>query len=153
MVAAMKGHTDVVQNLLGYNANPNLTDVHGSSALYEAVKNGHEKTMALLLHYAAKLCIKKSLAASVLCQAVFDGDTPFLERLLRANIQINASDYDKRTSAHIAAAEGNVAALRLLVELGADLTLEDRWKNTVRDEAEKANSGKLTEFMTTIKTA
>jgi ankyrin repeat protein/CRP-like cAMP-binding protein len=153
MVSAMKGNTAVVKTLLGYNANPNLTDVHGSSALYEAVKNGHEKTMDLLLEYAAELRMKESLAASVLCQAVFDGDILFLKRLLRANIQINASDYDKRTSAHIAAAEGNVAALRVLFERGADLTLEDRWKNTVRDESEKGNSGKLTEYLTTIKAA
>lgn len=150
MVSAMKGNTDAVKTLLDYNANPNLTDVHGSSALYEAVKNGHEKTMNLLLEYDAELRMKESLAASVLCQAVFDGDILFLKRLLRANIQINASDYDKRTSAHIAAAEGNVAALRVLFEHGADITLGDRWKNTVRDEAEKANSGKLTEYLTTI---
>jgi ankyrin repeat protein len=149
----LKGNTDAVKTILGYNADPNLTDVHGSSALYEVVKNAHEKTMDLLLEYAAELCMKESMAASVLCQAVFDGDILFLKRLLRANIQINASDYDKRTAAHIAAAEGNVAALRVLFERGADLTLEDRWKNTVRDEAGKANSGKLTEYLTTIKAA
>jgi ankyrin repeat protein len=41
MVASMKGNTDTVKILLSYKADPNLVDVHGSTALYDAVKNGH----------------------------------------------------------------------------------------------------------------
>ena len=100
---SMKGNTDVVKLLLiDYKANPNLTDVHGSSALYEAVKNGHESIIDLLLDKHGKLCMEESLAASVLCQAVHDGDILFLRRLLRARIPVNAADYDMRTAAHIA---------------------------------------------------
>lgn len=144
MVASMKGNTEVVKLLLAdYSGNPNLVDVHGSSALYEAVKNGHEQTMDLLLEYGADLCMQESLAASVLCQAVSDGDILFLRRLLRANIQVNASDYDKRTAAHIASAEGNVAALKVLMDHGADLRLEDRWRNTVYHEAKRSSAGQI----------
>lgn len=99
----MKGNADVVKLLLNdYKANPNLTDVHGSSALYEAVKNGHESIIDLLLDKEAKLCMEESLAASILCQTVHDGDILFLKRLLRAKIPVNAADYDMRTAAHIA---------------------------------------------------
>jgi ankyrin repeat protein len=82
--------------------------------------------------------MQESLAASVLCQAVFDGDIVLLKRLLRAGIQVNAADYDKRTAAHIAAAEGNAAAIRVLSSFGADLTLKDRWENSVQDEAKRS---------------
>ena len=95
MVAAMKGNNEVVQMLLEYKASPNLTDMHGTTALMEAVKNGHEKTVSLLQNYGAELCMKEELAASVLCQAVFDGDILLLKRLVRAGIQINAADYGK----------------------------------------------------------
>lgn len=77
--------------------------MHGSTALLEAVKNCHEVTMNLLSDYGAQLCMNESLAASVLCQAVFDGDVLQLKRLLKAGINVNAADYDKRTAAHIAA--------------------------------------------------
>lgn len=147
MVASMKGNTDVCKMLLKYKADPNLTDMHGSTALLEAVKHGHEDTMDLLFEYGAELCMSESLAASVLCQAVFDGDILLLKRLLRAGIQVNAADYDKRTAAHIAAAEGNVAAIRLLAENNADLTKEDRWKNTVQHEAERSNVRQLLEYL------
>ena len=151
MVASMKGNAQVVQMLLDYNADPNMVDVHGSSALYEAVKNGHEDTIDLLLKFNAELCMETHLAASFLCQAVSDGDMLFLKRLLRARIPVNAADYDKRTAAHIAAAEGNVAAFKVLVEHGADLTLQDRWNNTVHHEAKRANAGNLLDFLKGLK--
>lgn len=121
--------------------------MHGSTALLEAVKNGHENTMTLLMKHGAELCMPDSLAASVLCQTVFDGDTALLKRLLQAGIQVNAADYDKRTAAHIAAAEGNVAAVKVLADQGADLTLEDRWKNTVQLEAQRSNARALLEYL------
>jgi ankyrin repeat protein len=70
-----------------------------------------------------------------------------LKRLLDAGIDKNAADYDKRTAAHIAAAEGNVAAIRVLAEHGADLTLQDRWGNTVQDEAKRSNARQLLAFL------
>ena len=89
----MKGNEEVVQMLLEYNADANLTDVHGTTALMEAVKGGHEKTVSMLQKYGAELCMKQELAASILCQAVFDGAILLLKRLLRAGIQVDAADY------------------------------------------------------------
>jgi len=150
MVSSMKGNVDVVKKLLEYNANPNLTDMHGTSALYEAVKNNREEVVEILLRHGAELAMKESLAASTLCQVVYDGDTLMLKRLLKAKIQVNASDYDKRTACHIAASEGNLAALRLLAEAGADLALEDRWGNTTRSEAERAKAGQILDYLNAL---
>lgn len=104
--------------------------MHGSTALLEAVKNGNDVAMEMLLKNGAQLCMPGSLAASVLCQTVFDGDVVLLKRLLKAGIEINAADYDMRTAAHIAAAESSVAIIRILASHGADLSLADRWGNT-----------------------
>ena len=144
MVASMKGNADAAKLLLKYEACPNKTDMHGSSALLEATKNGHEDIMDLLFQYDADLCMPESQAASILCQAVFDGDILLLKRLLKAGINVDAKDYDKRTAAHIAAAEGNVAAIRILAKHGADLTLSDRWGNNVEGEARRSNAQQLT---------
>jgi ankyrin repeat protein len=117
----MKGNTDVVKLLLKYNADPNLTDVHGTSALLEAVKNGHEGTVHALASHGASLCLPESLAASILCQAVFDGDIVLLQRLLKAGIPVNVSDYDKRTASHIAV-RGSIASHYLFVAFFPSLT-------------------------------
>jgi ankyrin repeat protein len=93
----------VVQKLLAtYRADPNLADIHGSTALNEAVKCGHEDTIQVLLDYQASLCMDEATAASTLCQVVYDGDVKKLRRLLKSGIQVNASDYDSRTASHIA---------------------------------------------------
>lgn len=130
MVASMKGNVEVVKLLLQYGGDPNRKDMHGSTALLEATKNGHDEVMKLLFKYDASLCMSDKQAASLLCQAVYDGDILFIKRLMAAGINVNAADYDKRTAAHIAAAEGNTAAMRVLLEHGADFHLEDRWGNT-----------------------
>jgi ankyrin repeat protein len=64
---------------------------------------------------------------------------------------VNASDYDKRSASHLAAAEGNVAAMKVLVEFGADLTLHDRWKNTIDDEANRSKSGPLLAYLESLR--
>ncbi len=114
------------------------------------MKNNHEDVVEILLKRGAELSMSGSLAATTLCQAVDDGDILMLKRLMVAKIQVNAADYDKRTAAHIAASEGNVAALKLLVEAGADLSLEDRWRNTAKSEAEKAKSAQVLEYLDSL---
>ncbi|GAX23805.1 hypothetical protein FisN_20Hu003 [Fistulifera solaris] len=117
--------------------------MHGSTALLEAVKNGNDVAMEILLENGAELCMSESLAASVLCQTVFDGDIVLLKRLLRAGIEVNAADYDKRTAAHIAVAEKSVAVLRVLASHGADLSLADRWGNTPWNDIKDPETKKL----------
>lgn len=131
MIASMKGNSDTVQLLLKYDARTDESDMNGSTALLEAAKYGHDKVQELLLEAGAKLCLTDTQAASILCQAVFDGDIKLLNRLVKAGINVNAADYDGRTASHIAEAEGNIVAVRVLVGNGADLTLKDRWGNSV----------------------
>jgi len=150
MVAAMNGQEEAVVKLLEYNADPNKVDMHGSSALYEATKNGHDNIVEILLKHGAILAFEESLAASTLCQAVFDGDIPMLKRLIHARINVNSSDYDNRTACHIAASEGSLLALKILIEAGADQSLKDRWGNTIRSEAEKANTLHVLEYLDTL---
>jgi ankyrin repeat protein len=151
MVASMKGNTDAVKILLDYGASPNMVDMHGTSALAEATRGGHEDTMTLLLSHGAELSLDAGEAAGKLCKMVFDGDMLHLRRLLIAKIQVDAGDYDMRTASHIAAAEGNVAALRLLVEFGADLMRKDRWGNTIFDEARRQDKNAVLEFLDDMK--
>lgn len=151
MVASMKGNVDVVMKLLEYHCDPNIQDVHGTTALMEATKNNHEDVCDILLSAGGHLSLSEGQAASILCQAVFDGDTLMLKRLLKAKIQVNAGDYDRRTAAHIAASEANFLALQVLVEHGADLTLRDRWGNTAACEAKRATAGKCVDYISSLR--
>ena len=49
--------------------------------------------------------------------------------MLLAGADVNAGDYDQRTALHVAAADGNLAAVKVLVEGGgARLDVKDRWE-------------------------
>jgi len=61
--------------------------------------------------------------AALLCGCVFDCDLPLLRRLVTAGAPPWAADYDGRTALHIAAAEGNLAIARALVEAAATTAL------------------------------
>jgi len=150
MVAAMNGQEEAVAKLLEYNADPNLIDMHGSSALYEATKSGQDNIVEMLLKHGAILTFDESRAASNLCQVVFNGDIPMLKRLIQARINVNSSNYDNRTPSHVAASEGHLLALKILIEAGADQSLKDRWGNTIRSEAETANTLHVLEYLDTL---
>ncbi len=147
----MNGNAEVITFLLLENhCNPNLVDVHGTSALNEAVKGGHDACIDILVDNSSKLCMSEEVSATKLCQCVFDGDIKLLSRLCRVGIDINAGDYDRRTPLHIAASEGNLTAVKVMVEAGADLSVKDRWDNSIHDEAKRINSVKVIEYLKSL---
>jgi ankyrin repeat protein len=66
----------------------------------------------VLLEGGALMVIHPVMASAHLCTAVFDGDLLLLKRLLLAGVDVDAADYDRRTALHIAAADGNLGAVR-----------------------------------------
>jgi ankyrin repeat protein len=51
---------------------------------------------------------------------------------------VNQGDYDNRTALHLAAGEGHLEIVKMLCEAGANVNVEDRWKNRPLDDAENA---------------
>mmetsp|Transcript_43288 Transcript_43288/g.119706 ORF Transcript_43288/g.119706 Transcript_43288/m.119706 type:complete len:571 (-) Transcript_43288:67-1779(-) len=66
--------------------------------------------------------------------AVGDGKT--LRSLVKQGLDVNSGDLDKRTAVHLAASEGELSIVELLVrKYSADLTVKDRWGGTPLDDA------------------
>lgn len=59
------------------------------------------------------------------------GDTKGLEDLLDDGIDVNSIDLDGRTALHIAACEGHVDVVKLLLSRRANIDARDRWGSTV----------------------
>lgn len=65
-------------------------------------------------------------------------------------VDINSSDYDKRTPLHLACAEGHFEAVELLLLNGAECNIKDRWGNTPIseiDNKEGENYSKIREIL------
>lgn len=69
---------------------------------------------------------RNSEALSAMTFAATLGDVDSMEHLLQRGLLINTADYDGRTTLHLAALEGNVKVLELLLQEGADPNVRDR---------------------------
>ena len=67
------------------------------------------------------------------------GDLASVKRLcLNPKIDLDAGDYDRRTPLHLAASEGHLDILKILVKQGVkDVNPTDRWGNTPFDDAKR----------------
>ncbi|GBF99143.1 potassium channel [Raphidocelis subcapitata] len=152
MLAAAKGHRAVLDVLLDAGASPDARDNLGGCALQEAVKAGQGEIAQALRSRGAVLTLSPPDTASLLCNLIF-AKGPEARRLLAAYLDagadVNAADYDRRTPLHIAAAEGDFEAVKLLVGAGALAACQDRWGNTPAAEARRAGAAAVAQFLTT----
>ena len=148
MLSSANGYRDVLMLLLSAGANPNARDNLGGSALLEAVKGGWDELIEALVGAGATLQLSGAETASALCEMVLQEQQHLLRRYIAAGADVNACDYDKRTPLHIAAAEGKLALVTLLVaEGGADLGAADRWGNTPLSEATRVGATDVARYL------
>lgn len=60
---------------------------------------------------------------------------------------VSARDYDNRTPLHVASLHGWVDVAKCLIEYGADVNAQDRWKNTPLADAEGAKKYSMIELL------
>eukprot|EP00879_Flechtneria_rotunda_P018684 GHRR01019607.1.p1 GENE.GHRR01019607.1~~GHRR01019607.1.p1 ORF type:complete len:155 (+),score=26.43 GHRR01019607.1:275-739(+) len=100
-------------------------------------------------HLASELCTliksNQSVQQDPSCRKQVAQQLPssvvLLRRYIAAGANISAVDYDNRAPLHIAAAEGDLTMVRLLVEEGgADVAAVDRWGLRPFDEAKRVQA-------------
>ncbi len=156
-LCAALGRTQALSLLLDAGADASAVDNFGRTILLEAVRAGHEACVLLLLRHGAQLGLHTGAAASAapgallaggeMCQAAFAGDVDYLRRLLRAGCQPDAKDYDARTAAHLACAEGLFPPALALHAAGADFSARDRWGHTPLEEADAAGHVQMAQVL------
>ena len=87
-----------------------------------------------------------------MCSAAYKGDLTRLTSLVReTGYDVNVGDYDKRTAIHLAASEGNLDVVKLLVnELGANPSPRDRWGGTPLNDALRQDHSPVIEFLKSV---
>ncbi len=121
--AAMVGHRDVADVLLRYHTDVNAQDSHGTTALIEACHGGPwklepaEDIIQLLLDHNAQIDLIQAAATgrANLIASILDRDTSALD----------TPDGQGKTALWHAAHNNRFAAVKLLVERGADVNRSD----------------------------
>jgi ankyrin repeat protein len=133
-LAAALGRVRMAEMLLDAGADASACDNFGVTPLLEACRAGQDG-VAELLRKAGGTLGPKGADGAELCAAAFNGKLEYMRRLLESGYAADAADYDKRSAAHLACAEGRTEVALLLLRWGADFEAQDRWGNTPLREA------------------
>jgi len=136
-LAASEGMLEMVRVLVREaKAEVNPVDRWGGTPFDDATRHKHDPVIAFLSKNGGKKGTRQDATIADLVDAASKGDKELMREFVRQGVQVNAGDYDKRTPLHLAASEGRVEMIRLLVEEGkADLNPVDRWGGTPLDDA------------------
>jgi uncharacterized protein len=117
---------------LKQRADPNVTDVDGSTALLWAVHNGDVDLVKKLLAAGADANKANAYGATPMSEAAVVADVDALGALLAAGAAVESKNADGQTALMVVARTDNVAAAELLIKHGADVNArEDRKGQTV----------------------
>ena len=142
-IAAEEGHLEMVKYLVEKGADVNCQDKWTTTPLSGAEACHQHEVVAYLKNQGARLtheCIPKrkssirtvakTAAIDALIKAAAAGDAEELQRLIPTVSSINTGDYDNRCALHLAAEEGHMSCVKILLNAGADLNVKDRWGTT-----------------------
>ena len=115
IVAAGKGHTDIVELLVGAGADVNKADKIGLTALMYAVQDGHADIMKLLFKARADVNQADSGGLTALMLAAEVGDMDIVRLLLEAGADVNKADNDGLTALMLAAKHGHTDIVNVLL--------------------------------------
>jgi ankyrin repeat protein len=116
--AVEDGDYSEVKLLLDRGIDPNTTDPRGLSVLMIAAHKGDAKIVGLLIERRANVGRRTAAGDTALLMAALNGDVTVIGKLLDAGAEINPAK--GWAPLHYAAFAGNAAAVKLLLERGAN---------------------------------
>ncbi len=116
-LAASQGHVYAVKKLLAKQANPSLTNRFRETPLEMALGNGHKTVSEDLLNAGTPVDVFSAIAL---------GDTTRVKKELERDATLVTQTKRELTPLHLAAREGNLEIVRVLLEKGAPVNARSR---------------------------
>jgi ankyrin repeat protein len=115
-------------------ADVNVQDRHGGTPMEDALRHKHESSATLLWKHGAQRMFKH--AAEHLCSAASSPEgAAELTYIVQFSADVNVANVDKRTALHLAAAQGQITNLRLLLKNNAKVNMRDNRGATALQDA------------------
>jgi len=129
--AVAGGVTDAVASMLEHGADPNTADTLGRRALWWAALQGNIDIAALLIEHGADVNAEPPDGMTALMRALDEGHVEVARLLLESGVDVNRADTDMgRTAIHGACLRGWPDVVELLLEYGAEHSVEDAYGMT-----------------------
>lgn len=126
MESALNGNLETVKEALNNGFNVNTVDANKRTPLMLAAYNGHYELVKLLIENEADVNLTDAVNRTALMFASTGSFVPTVSILLQSGAKPNMIDSEEKwTAAMMAASEGQLEVLKVLVSNGADLKMVD----------------------------
>ncbi|XP_011314875.1 uncharacterized protein nompC [Fopius arisanus] len=126
LIAAHRGHEELVKNLLANHARVDVFDLEGRSALHLAAERGYRGVCDALLGSKAFINSKSRVGRTALHLASMNGYADLVRFLVQDHsAAIDVLTLKKQTPLHLAASSGQMKVCETLLELGASIDATD----------------------------
>lgn len=140
-VACIHGKSNIVECLIEMSSDVNATDLNECTPLHYACSRGHQNALLLLLHSGANINQANVDKNMPLHMAVNNGHFNCVKALIyfaehsRKKIDINCVNESGNTPLHLASKWGYEGIARLLIENGAEPSIQNKHNKTAFDYA------------------
>lgn len=140
-IACIHGKATVVETLIEIGSEINATDLNECTPLHYAASRGHQNALLLLLHSGANINQTNIDKNTPLHLSVNNGHMNCVKALIyfaehsRKKLIINSTNESGHTPLHMASKWGYEGIARLLIENGAEPSLQNRYNKTAFDYA------------------
>uniref|UniRef100_A0A6C0C4B3 Uncharacterized protein n=1 Tax=viral metagenome TaxID=1070528 RepID=A0A6C0C4B3_9ZZZZ len=134
--AAQEGHKEIVELLIKAGADPDMTDIYGTTALMASCKfnavndNYNLDIIKLLLKGDVNINLQNEMDETALMIASEHGNTGIVEILITAGANLDIQGGSNGDSALIMASDGLPEIVKLLLDAGANINLENAYGDT-----------------------
>jgi hypothetical protein len=118
--AVEHGIVDAVRNFLRVGLSPDVRDASGVPVLVNAIRNGDQATMELLIEHGVDVnAVSEDRGNSPLMEAATRGDLRAVQALVDAGADTDLKTQYGQTALMLAIGEGRTAVVKYLLEQGA----------------------------------
>ncbi len=150
MESALNGKLETVKDALNNGFNANTVDANKRTALMLAAYNGHYELVKLLIANEADVNLTDAVNRTALMFASTGNFVPTVSILLQSGAKPNMIDNEEKwTAAMMAASEGQLEVLKVLVSNGADLKMVDVDGESSLDFAKSKGHKAVVEYIKT----
>ena len=125
MLAAVKGHDDVLLWLIDHGADVNKRDCNERTALDYACEYGHLKLVELLLSKGVKIDLENRYHWAALILAAKNGHSDVFLCLMNHCVDVSKKDTHHRTALHYASEYGHLKVVEFLCNRNLQINEED----------------------------
>ena len=124
IIAASKGHKEIVQYLIKAGANVNLSDHNGETALMDAASQGHKEIVQDLIKAGANVNLSNNNGTTALRAAVLKGHKEIVQDLIKAGSKVDLLGKNGVTALMVAVSQCHKEIVQDLIKAGADVDIK-----------------------------